>query len=92
MFMKNNNDEYCSLYCECGCDNGVILKAEKDDFGCELTLVSDNFYFVGKTGWQIFKEKCKRILRIIRNKEHCYFSICIDDGDLKEFKEFVAKL
>lgn len=92
MFMKDNNGEYCGLYCSCGCNKGIILKAEKDDWGYDLSLVSDTFYVMQKTGWTRFKEKCRRIWSIIRNKEYCYFDVCIEPEDLKEFKEFVAKM
>ena len=93
MFMKDNDGKYCSLYCSCGCDDGVILKAEKDgDFGYELSLVSDVWYISQETSWIRFKEKCKRIWKILCNKEHYYFSICIDSEDMKEFKEFIAKI
>lgn len=93
MFMKSKDEKYCGLYCSCGCENGVILNAEKDeDFGCYISLVSDNWYTSQLTGWIRFKERCKRIWKILANKEHHYFSICLDGEDIKEFKEFVAKL
>ena len=93
MFMKNKDDKSCSLYCSCGCDNGVIFRGEKDEgFGCEISLVSDVWYTSQTTGWNRFKEKCKRIWKIFRNKEHYYFSICISPEDMKEFKEFISKI
>ena len=93
MFMKSKDENYCGLYCSCGCENGVILNAEKDeDFGYYISLVSDNWYTSQLTGWVRFKEKCKRIWKILINKEHYYFSICIANEDIKEFKEFVAQL
>lgn len=93
MIMKSGNDEYCGLYCSCGCIEGVVLKSEADeDFGYELSLVSDIYYIPQETGWVRFKEKCKRIWKILRNKEHCYFSIYISPEDMKEFKEFVSKI
>ena len=91
MFMKKNNN--CSLYCSCGCNNGVLLKAEKDeDFGYEISLVSDIYYSKTAPLWTRFKEKCCRIWYIIRNKEHCYFNIFVEKEELEEFKEFVSNL
>ena len=93
MIMKSKDDKYCGLYCSCGCFEGVVLKAEKDEYsGYELSLVSDIYYIPQEKGWARFKEKCKRIWKIIKNEEHYYFSIYIDSKDMKEFKEFVAKL
>lgn len=89
-----NDSECYSLYCSCGCNDGVLLNAEKDEFSndCFLSLVSDNYSLMQKTGWHHFKEKCKRIWKIIKNEEYRYFNICIDENEMKEFKEFVAKL
>lgn len=92
MFARDKNEMGCGLYCSCGCNKGVALKAETDNWGCYLSLVSDVFHMQADTGWDRFKKKCKRIWSIVRNKEYIYFDICIDPDDLKEFKEFVAKM
>ena len=86
--------DYKAFFCKCGCHNGIIMKAEKDDddFGLSITLVSDNFYMRQAGVFRIIKEKIKRIWYILRNKEYCYFDICMNANDLKEFKEFVEKL
>ena len=91
--MKSKNEKCCSLYCSCGCENGVILNTERDeDFGYFISLVSDNWYISKLTSWIRFKEKCKRIWKILANKEHHYFSICLKNEDIEEFKKFVAKM
>ena len=93
MFMESKDGKTCGLYCSCGCENGVVFKAERDeDIGYYISLVSDNWYVSHLTGWTHFKEKCKRIWKILRNQEYHYFGICVDREDIKEFKEFVAKL
>ena len=93
MFMKDETNECCSLYCQCGCTNGVVLRAEDDmGLGCDMTLVSDNYYLMQMTAWTRFKEKCKRIWCILRNKEYCYFSIYMAKDDLEEFKKFVVRM
>ena len=74
MFFDNETNS-CCIYCSCGCENGVLFKGERDeDFGYFISLVSDNFYVAGLTPWTRFKEKCKRIWAIIRNKEYTYFN------------------
>lgn len=93
MFMENKEGGYCSLYCQCGCNDGVVLKSEYDPLlGCDMMLVSDSYYLMQQTTWTRFKEKCKRIWSILRNKEYCYFSVYMGSDELKEFKEFVAKM
>lgn len=91
MIMTNKEKDVLALYCSCGVADGVLLRADRIG-GLDISLVSDAFYTSQKNRWDFFKEKCKRIWCIIRNKEYCYFDICIEPEDLKEFKEFVAKM
>lgn len=87
--LKDN--EYVT-FCKCGCGNGIVLKADKEDDELSVQLVSDNFYFRQNKGGMSFREKLKRIWYIITGKEYCYFDILIDKDELQEFKEFVARL
>lgn len=87
--MKDNN---YAMFCKCGCGNGVILKADKEHDEVSLQLVSDRFYSGGNDKKNSLKEKFKRIWYVIINKEYCYFDILIEKDELKEFKDFVAKL
>ena len=91
MFMNNNDN--AALFCSCGCP-GVVLRVDKDKdtADCELVLVSDMYYTVQETWWDRFKGKCKRIMKILRNEEHEYFNIYIEAEEMKEFKDFVAKI
>lgn len=79
-------------FCKCGCRNGVVLKFDNEDNEFSLQLVSDSFYFSQDKGKMTLKEKLKRIWYIIRGKEYCYFDILIDKNELREFKEFVARM
>lgn len=61
-----------------------LRKIEKDeDFGLSINLVSDNF-MMRQTGVFELLEKIKRIRCILRNKEYCYFDICM--SKLKDFE------
>lgn len=86
-----NENKYVT-FCKCGCQEGIVLKADNDDHELSLQLVSDNFYLMQNKGKMSLKEKLKRIWFIIRGKEYCYFDILIDEEELQEFKEFVARL
>ena len=91
MIMTNKEKDSLTLYCSCGVSDGVLLRT--DTFGgLDIALVSDIFYTSQKSRWDIFKEKCKRIWFIIRNKEYSYFDILVEPEDMKEFKEFVNKI
>lgn len=84
---------YKTMFCKCGCGNGIIIKADDDkDWGVSLQLVSDNFYTNQKNIHTMIKEKWKRLWSVLRNKEYCYFDILIEPSELKEFKEFVMRL
>lgn len=85
------DDEYIT-FCKCGCRNGVVLKAIKEDDELSLQLVSDNFYIMQNKGRMSFGAKIKRIWYIIIGKEYCYFDILICKNELQELKEFVTKL
>lgn len=92
MFMKDDNNKTGALYCSCGCEDGVLLKAEIDDWELvELSLVSDSFYTHQKNIMS-FREKCKRIWNILKNEEYEYFNIIVNKKDFNEFKKFVNSI
>ena len=86
---KENCKNYSTMFCKCGCGDGVILKVEKDGVGASLQLVSSRFSSQQENS---LIEKLKRIWCIIKNKEYRYFDILIDENELKEFKDFVAQI
>lgn len=95
MFLKDDENKNATLYCSCGCENGIIIRAEKANENepcCTLSFVNDIWYTSQNTGWDIFKEKCKRIWAILRNKEYYYFYITIRSKELESFKKFIAEM
>ena len=93
MIINGKANNYKTMFCKCGCGNGVVLKADNDkDFGVSLQLVSDNFYSGHNNRRNALKEKIRRIWCIIAGKEYCYFDLLIEPKELQEFKEFVAML
>lgn len=60
MVVNGKGKRYKSMFCKCGCGNGVVLKADNDkDFGVSLQLVSDNFYTGCNNRRNSIKEKVK---------------------------------
>ena len=91
MIMKSENNDAIAVYCSCGCCDGVIFRAEYvEDVGYELTLVSDLFNSSECSLLERFKKKWKRILKILKNKEHSYFCVYIKKEELEEFKQFIS--
>ena len=79
-------------FCNCGCGNGIVLKADNEDEEVSLQIVSDTFYIMQDKGKISLREKIKRIWYIIIGKEYCYFDILIDKDELQEFTDKYLKL
>ena len=82
MIVNSKKHNYKTMFCKCGCANGVVLKADYDiDFGVSLQLVSNNFYGGYNNRRNSIIEKIKRIWYVIRGREYCYFDIMIDEDE-----------
>ena len=95
MIMKNKEKDTVALYCNCGMDEGISFKVEKykDEFeGIDISLVTDLFYLNGYSKEKRFKNKLKRIWKILKGEEHCYFNIYVEPEDITELKEFVNQI
>lgn len=88
---KTRKNDYV-MFCDCGCNEGVVFKIVNEDGDISVGLVSDNFYIRQDKGNMSFKEKIKRIWYIIKGKEYHYFDILITKDELQKFKEFVFQL
>ena len=71
-----------------------MLKLDSFDDGktAFLSIVSNRFSTEQEGCIFRLKEKIKRIWYILRNKEYCYFEVCMNESDLQEFKDFVNKI
>lgn len=93
------NGEELVVSCSCECDDGIRIKIDKDvmeDIDWEayafLTYQSGNFYREQGGVFRCFAEKCKKIWKIIRNKDFYYSEICMTRSDFKKFKEYVNSI
>lgn len=91
MFILMKENEFVT-FCNCGCGNGIVLKADNEDEEVSLQIVSDSFYIMQDKGKMSLREKIKRIWYIVKGKEYCYFDILIGKDELQKFKEFVEKI
>ena len=90
-FFKTDGKK-AAMFCKCGCSNGVVMEFDPDDDMLIFSLVSGRFSTGQKGIFSLIKEKLKRIWFVIQNKEYNYFEIVMEKDDIKDFKEFIAKL
>lgn len=79
--------------CDCGCNNGVRFRVDYDDDLDMFFLVSflnGNWYRdQNDRVLRVVGRKLRKIIAIIRNKDHCYSEICMTRDDFAEFKEYI---
>lgn len=80
--------------CKDGCDEGIRIVAYHDDDPlykdyAVLTYQSGHWY---KEQEYSFIEKCKKIWRIIKNKDYYYSEIFMTKEDFEKFKEYVNSI
>lgn len=92
--LTNKRKNEIVVTCSCGCKNGVHPEIRKDENETTafLSLVSDKFFSEQGGFFSRLAEKLRRILCILLNKEYSYFEVCLNETDLREFKEFVSSL
>ena len=79
--------------CRCGCDDAAHIKIDKNDhdFYCLVSYMNGNFYKEQYGMFGTLKQKLKKILAIIRNKDYCYSEIIMDKEEFETFKEYINK-
>ena len=86
--MISKNKKELIVSCNCGCDEGLhivkIKPDEYDDTFAYLSYISGNYTFIG-----VLKNKAKKILAIIKNKDFYYSDVKMTKEDFCQFKEYV---
>lgn len=79
--------------CKCGCGEAahIVIDTNDKDYYSILSYMNGNFYKDQYGAFGIFKEKCKKIWAIIRNKDYCYAEVTMNRKDFEEFKEYINK-
>lgn len=86
--LKNDDGTELILSCECGCDEGIKVKVEKDeDVYCYQTYLSANWY---KEQEGIIC-KIKKIWKILRNKDFYYSEILLSKQDWETYKKWISE-
>lgn len=92
--MMSKDKKELIVTCSCGCDDGVhIIKSNSDEYDgsvAYLSYISGNFYKEQENIlFGVFKNKLKKILAIIRNKDFYYSDVRMSKEDFQQFKDYI---
>lgn len=93
--LKNKDNTEFLVDCSCGCNEGVRIRIDKDDFDyyCFMSYTNGNFYRdQDETLWKVFCKKLKKIWAIIRNEDFYYAEVMMNKDEFNEFKEYINNL
>ncbi|MBC5688118.1 hypothetical protein H8S37_04115 [Mediterraneibacter sp. NSJ-55] len=100
--LKSNNGKELIVSCDCGCDDGVHIRIEKDcyeglpddtDTYAYVTCIGANWYRdQDEKVHSIIWKKLKKIWAIIRNKDFYYSEVCMTKEDFDIFKEYINSI
>lgn len=86
--LKASDNSEMIISCKCGCDDGLMIKIEKDEEDyCFMTYLSGNWY-KEQAG---FIKKLKKIWAIIFNKDFYYADICMTENEFHQFKTWINR-
>ena len=90
VMISNGKDEMVTS-CDCGCDNGVHIKIEKDseDSFCFISYMNGNFYRDQGGAFRQLYYKMKKIWAVIRNRDFHYSEVIMRKSDFAEFKNYI---
>ena len=93
--LKNKDGTELLVSCNCGCEQGVHIRVDKEDNDMYflMTYTNGNWYSdQNKTVRAVIREKLKKIWCIIRNKDFHYSDISMTSKDFQEFKEYINNI
>lgn len=90
---KTTDETELIVSCNCGCENGIHLRIDKDDekWYTIMTYTNGNFYRDQTNVFHTFKNKLKKIWAIIRNKDYYYSDVIMSKEEYQEFKAYLNK-
>lgn len=90
--LKNKNGTELFIDCHCGCNDGVRVRINKDEFDyyCFWTYTNGNFYSEqNETILRVIRKKLSKIWAIIRNKDFYYSDVIMTKDEFDEFREYL---
>lgn len=93
--LKSKDGKELLVDCNCGCNDGVRLRIDNEDFDfyCFMSYTNGNFYRdQGDTLFHVICKKLKKIWAIIKNKDYYYAEVVMDKNEFDEFKEYINSI
>ena len=93
--LKNKDGTELYIDCNCGCNDGIRIRINKDEFDyyCFWTYTNGNFYTEQcEAIWKIFRKKFEKIWAIIRNKDFYYSDVVMTKTEFEEFREYINSI
>ena len=93
--LRNVDGTEMLIDCNCGCDNGIRFRIDKEDFDyyCFMSYTNGNFYREqNDTMWKVLCRKLKKIWAIIRNKDFHYADIVMTKDDFDKFRGYISSI
>ncbi len=93
--LKNKDSTELLISCECGCEQGVHIRIDKEDYNMYFLMTYTNgdwYTSQDKTVWAVIREKLRKIWCIISNKDFHYSDISMTPKDFNEFKEYINSI
>lgn len=90
--LKSKDGKELLVDCNCGCNDGVRLRIDNEDFDfyCFMSYTNGNFYKEqDERFFRIICKKLKKIWAIIRNKDFYYAEVMMNKDEFNEFKEYI---
>ena len=93
--LKNKNGTELFVSCDCGCEQCVHIRVDKEDNNMYflMTYINGDWYTnQDQRVWAVIRKKLKKIWCIIRNKDFHYSDISMTPNAFQEFKEYINSI
>ena len=93
--LKNKEGNELLLDCNCGCDNGIRFRIDKDDheWYCCMSYTNGNWYRDScQTFFHVLRKKLRKIWAIIRSKDYHYSELMLTKEEFETFCEYINEV
>lgn len=90
--LKSADGKDLIITCNCGCEDSMHFRIDTSerDYIFWTSYMSGNWYRDQNDSiYDVLRKKCKKIWRIIRNKDHHYSDICMTPTDFEVFRDYI---
>lgn len=93
--LKNSDGTEMLIDCCCKCGDGLRFRIDKDEFDyyCIMSYTNGAFYREqDDTIWKVIRNKLKKIIAILRNKDFYYAEIVLTKDDFEDFRKYINSI